>query len=449
MPDNGHAITQLAAARRGIITDAMRRVAEREGLDADLIRAEVSRGRLIIPANIHHLAQSLDPMGVGLLCSVKINANIGNSAVTSDEAEEIKKLHMAVHYGADTVMDLSTGGDIPEIRKAIIAASPVPLGTVPIYEAMTRVKRVEDLTPKILLETIEDQAKQGVDYMTIHAGILLEYLPLVKHRITGIVSRGGSLLAQWMAAHQAQNPLYEQFDAISEILRAHDVSYSLGDSLRPGCLADASDEAQLAELKTLGELTERAWAKDVQVMIEGPGHVPMDQLEANVRLQQKYCHEAPFYTLGPLVTDVAPGYDHITSAIGAAMVGWYGSSLLCYVTPKEHLGLPNEEDVRAGVIAYKIAAHAADVARGRRGARARDDALSHARFTFDWEQQFALSLDPETSRRMHDETLPDGFYKDASFCSMCGPKFCSMRISQTAHLVDQAPAAQGADAPAG
>ena len=431
MPQNSHAVTQLAFARQGIITDAMKRVAEREGLEPELIRSEIARGRLIIPANINHLAQSLDPMGVGLVCFVKINANIGNSAVTSDEKEEVKKLHMAVHYGADTVMDLSTGGDIPEIRKAIIAASPVPLGTVPIYEALTRVKRVEDLTPEILLETIEDQAKQGVDYMTIHAGILLQYLPLVKNRITGIVSRGGSLLAQWMASHRSQNPLYEHFDAISDILRKYDVSYSLGDSLRPGCLADASDEAQLAELKTLGELTQRAWAKDVQVMIEGPGHVPMDQLEANVRLQQKYCQEAPFYTLGPLVTDVAPGYDHITSAIGAAMVGWYGSSLLCYVTPKEHLGLPNEEDVRNGVIAYKIAAHAADVARGRKDARKRDDALSYARFTFDWEQQFALSLDPETARKMHDETLPDGFYKDAKFCSMCGPKFCSMRITQT------------------
>ncbi len=438
MSSNGQPQTQLAFARQGLITDAMKRVAEREGLEPEVIRSEIARGRLIIPANINHLAQSLDPMGVGIVCSVKINANIGNSAVTSNEEEEVKKLHMAVHYGADTVMDLSTGGDIPQIRKAIIAASPVPLGTVPIYEALTRVKRVEDLTREILLETIEDQAKQGVDYMTIHAGILLEYLPLVKHRITGIVSRGGSLLAQWMAAHRAQNPLYEYFDDISDILGRYDVSYSLGDSLRPGCLADASDEAQFAELKTLGELTQRAWAKDVQVMIEGPGHVPMDQLEMNVKLQQKYCHEAPFYTLGPLVTDVAPGYDHITSAIGAAMVGWHGSSLLCYVTPKEHLGLPNEEDVRNGVIAYKIAAHAADVARGRRGARSRDDALSHARFNFDWEQQFALSLDPETARKMHDETLPDGFYKDAKFCSMCGPKFCSMRVSQTAaKLMDQ------------
>ncbi|MBI4323275.1 MAG: phosphomethylpyrimidine synthase ThiC, partial [Candidatus Omnitrophica bacterium] len=347
-------------------------------------------------------------------------------------------------YGADTVMDLSTGGDIPQIRKAIIAASPVPVGTVPIYEALARVRKVEDQTPEILLGVIEEQAEQGVDYMTLHAGILLEYLPMVKHRITGIVSRGGSILAQWMTAHRTQNPLYEYFDDISDILRRHDVSYSLGDSLRPGCLADASDEAQLAELKTLGELTERAWARDVQVMIEGPGHVPMDHLEQNVKLQQRYCREAPFYTLGPLVTDVAPGYDHITSAIGAAMVGWHGSSLLCYVTPKEHLGLPNDEDVRNGVIAYKIAAHAADVARGRRGARQRDDALSRARFTFDWERQFALSLDPETARKMHDETLADDFYKDAKFCSMCGPKFCSMRITQTAKLTDVMPAAPAA-----
>ena len=439
MEGNGTYPTQLAAARAGVITDAMRRVAEREGLEAELIRSELARGRLIIPANTHHLAGSLDPMGVGTVAAVKINANIGNSAVTSDIDEELKKLHMAVHYGADTVMDLSTGVAIPEIRRAIIAASPVPVGTVPIYEAILRVKRVEDLTPQILLDVIREQAEQGVDYMTIHAGILFEHLPLTAHRITGIVSRGGSLLAQWMAVHRAQNPLYEHFDAISEILREHDVTYSLGDSLRPGCLADASDEAQLAELQVLGELTQRAWAKDVQVMIEGPGHVPMDQLEANVRLQQRYCQHAPFYTLGPLVTDVAPGYDHITSAIGAAMVGWYGASLLCYVTPKEHLGLPNPEDVRNGVIAYKIAAHAADVARGRRGARTRDDALSRARFSFDWEQQFALALDPETAKRMHDESLPDDFYKDAKFCSMCGPKFCSMRISQTASKAMEQP----------
>jgi len=429
MTTNGTATTQLAAARRGILTEAMARVARAEGLDPELIRKELAKGRLIIPANVHHT--SLDPMGIGTVASVKINANIGNSAVTSNLEEELKKLHTAVHYGADTVMDLSTGGNISEIRQAIIEKSPVPIGTVPIYETVTRVRLVEDLTPELLLQVIEEQARQGVDYMTIHAGVLLEYLPLVKNRITGIVSRGGSLLAQWMAHHHKQNPLYEYFDDIIAIFREHDVSFSLGDGLRPGCLADASDEAQLAELKTLGELTERALSDEVQVMIEGPGHVPMDQLEQNVRLQQRYCHEAPFYTLGPLVTDAAPGYDHITSAIGAAMVGWYGASLLCYVTPKEHLGLPNEEDVKQGVIAYKIAAHAADVARGRRGARTRDDGLSRARFAFDWEQQFALSLDPNTARRMHDESLPDAYYKEARFCSMCGPKFCSMRITQT------------------
>lgn len=434
--------TQLAIARRGEISDAMKIVAEKENLSPELIRDEIKAGRFIIPANIHHLALGLKPMGIGSVASVKINANIGNSSTTSNIDEELEKLHMAVHFGSDTVMDLSTGGDIPKIRKAIIEASPVPIGTVPIYEALTHVKRVEDLTPEIFIQTIEDQAKQGVDYMTIHAGILLEHLPMVKNRITGIVSRGGSLLAQWMAAHQAQNPLYEHFDRITEILREHDVSYSLGDSLRPGCQADASDEAQLGELKTLGELTARAQALDVQVMVEGPGHVPMDQLEMNVKHQQGYCNGAPFYTLGPLVTDIAPGYDHITSAIGAAMVGWYGSSLLCYVTPKEHLGLPNAQDVRDGVIAYKIAAHAADLARGRRGSRQRDDALSHARFTFDWEQQFALSLDPEKSKTMHDESLPDDFYKDAKFCSMCGPKFCSMRISQTTEKLMKSAAAK-------
>jgi phosphomethylpyrimidine synthase len=434
MSSNGAARTQLAAARRGIVTEAMARVAQREELDAEVIRREVAKGRFIIPANVHHAR--LDPMGIGTVARVKINANIGNSAVASQIEDELKKLHQSVHYGADTVMDLSTGGDIAQIRQAIIDNSPVPIGTVPIYEAVARVRRVEELTPELLLQVIEEQARQGVDYMTIHAGVLLEHLPLVAHRVTGIVSRGGSLIAQWMTHHKQQNPLYEYFDDIIRIFREHDVSFSLGDGLRPGCLADASDEAQLAELKTLGELTERAWAQDVQVMIEGPGHVPMDQLEQNVRLQQRYCREAPFYTLGPLVTDVAPGYDHITSAIGAAMVGWYGASLLCYVTPKEHLGLPSDEDVKQGVIAYKIAAHAADVARGRRGARTRDDQLSQARFAFDWEQQFRLSLDPDTARRMHDETLPDAFYKEARFCSMCGPKFCSMRISQTAKLVE-------------
>jgi phosphomethylpyrimidine synthase len=327
-------------------------------------------------------------------------------------------------------MDLSTGGNIDAIRQAIIAASPVPIGTVPIYQAITIVKQVEDLTPGDMIDMIEHQAKQGVDYMTIHAGVLLEHLPLVQHRITGIVSRGGALMAQWMLAHKKQNPLYTHFDKLCQIFRKYDVSFSLGDGLRPGCTADASDAAQFAELRTLGDLTRAAWAQDVQVMIEGPGHVPMDQIEMNVRMQQEICQEAPFYTLGPLVTDIAPGYDHITSAIGAAMIGWHGASMLCYVTPKEHLGLPDREDVKQGCIAYKIAAHAADIARGRKGARDRDDALSHARFNFDWERQFALALDPETARAMHDETLPHEAFKHAEFCSMCGPKFCSMKISR-------------------
>jgi phosphomethylpyrimidine synthase len=349
-------------------------------------------------------------------------------------SEELEKLHRAVHYGSDTVMDLSTGGDIPSIRKAIINASPVPIGTVPIYEAIARVRRAEDLNIQVMLEVIEEQAEQGVDYMTIHAGVLREFLPLVRNRITGIVSRGGALLAQWMSFHKAENFLYEDFDAICKILQKHDVSFSLGDGLRPGCLADASDAAQFAELRVLGELTKKAWDYDVQVMIEGPGHIPMDQIELQVKKENELCHEAPFYTLGPLVTDIAPGYDHITSAIGAAMIGWHGASMLCYVTPKEHLGLPNADDVRQGVIAYKIAAHAADVARHRPGARDRDDALSYARFLFDWNKQFELSLDPETARAMHDETLPDDFYKEAKFCSMCGPKFCSMNSTQIAEI---------------
>ncbi|MBI4460741.1 MAG: phosphomethylpyrimidine synthase ThiC, partial [Acidobacteria bacterium] len=392
------------------------------------VRAEVARGRMIIPANIHH--PNLEPMCIGVASSCKINANIGNTAETSEIAEELEKLHMSVHYGADTVMDLSTGGDIPGIRKAILAASPVPLGTVPIYEALTRVRTVADLTPEVVLEVIEEQAEQGVDYMTIHAGVLLEFIPLVAHRITGIVSRGGSILAQWMTHYRRQNFLYDHFDDICKIFRKHDVSFSLGDGLRPGCLADASDEAQFAELRVLGELTKKAWEYDVQVMIEGPGHIPMDQIQLQVEKEMELCQEAPFYTLGPLVTDIAPGYDHITSAIGAAMIGWHGASLLCYVTPKEHLGLPGRDDVRQGVIAYKIAAHAADVARHRPGARDRDDALSRARYLFDWNRQFELSLDPETARAMHDETLPDEGYKHAHFCSMCGPKFCSMNMSQ-------------------
>ncbi len=421
-------VTQMHFAREGLITEQMKAVARIEKLDPELIRKEVAAGRMIIPANVNH--PELKPMAIGLTATCKINANIGNSAVTSDVAEELKKLEICVKYGADTAMDLSTGGNIREIREAIIRHSPIPLGTVPIYEAVSRVKRVEDLTEDLLFAVIEEQAKQGVDYMTIHAGILREYLPLVQHRVTGIVSRGGSLMAQWMIAHNKENPLYTGYDRLCEIFKRYDVSFSLGDSLRPGCLADASDVAQFSELKTLGELTLKAWEHDVQVMVEGPGHVPMDQLEMNVKKQQELCHGAPFYTLGPLVTDIAPGYDHITSAIGAAMVGWYGSRLLCYVTPKEHLGLPNSEDVRTGIIAYKIAAHAADVARHRPGARDRDDALSRARFNFDWKQQFSLSLDPDRAREYHDEALPHDAYKSAAFCSMCGPKFCSMHISQ-------------------
>jgi phosphomethylpyrimidine synthase len=424
----GRNLTQMHYARQGVVTEEMEYVARREKCEAEFVRQEVGRGRAIIPANSHHT--SLEPMIIGVNFRCKINANIGNSAVTSDIETELKKLHLAVHYGSDTVMDLSTGGDIPRIRQAIIDASPVPIGTVPIYEAVSRVRRVEDLTNELLLEVIEEQAEQGVDYMTIHAGVLREFLPLTQHRVTGIVSRGGALLGQWMAYHKKQNFLYEHFDEICKILKKHDVSFSLGDGLRPGCLADASDEAQFAELKVLGELTLKAWEDDVQVMIEGPGHIPMDQIELQVKKEMELCHEAPFYTLGPLVTDIAPGYDHITSAIGAAMIGWHGASMLCYVTPKEHLGLPGPEDVRQGVIAYKIAAHAADVARHRPGARDRDDALSYARFLFDWNKQFELSLDPDTARAMHDETLPDDYYKNAAFCAMCGPQFCSMNTTQ-------------------
>jgi phosphomethylpyrimidine synthase len=417
-------------ARKGVVTEEMEYVAKRERLEPELVRSEVARGRAIIPANIHH--RNLQPMGIGVAFKCKINANIGNSAVSSDIDEELKKLHNAVHFGSDTVMDLSTGGDIPRIRRAIIDASPVPIGTVPIYEAISRIKRAEDLTAELMLEVIEEQAEQGVDYMTIHAGVLREFVPLVRKRITGIVSRGGALMAQWMSAHKKENFLYERFDDICRIFAKHDVSFSLGDGLRPGSIADASDEAQFAELRVLGELTTKAWEHDVQVMIEGPGHVPLDKNKEQVDKEVELCHEAPFYTLGPLVIDIAPGYDHITSAIGAAMIGWHGAAMLCYVTPKEHLGLPNADDVRQGVIAYKIAAHAADVARHRPGARDRDDALSYARFLFDWNKQFDLSLDPAAARAMHDETLPDDFYKEAKFCSMCGPKFCSMNITQLA-----------------
>ena len=425
---NGECVTQMHYARRGVTTQEMRWVAEREGVAPELIRDEVARGRLIIPANIRHTV--LKPIGIGIALTCKINANIGNSAVTSQIHQELEKLRLAVRYGADTVMDLSTGGNIRAIRQAIIDESPVPVGTVPIYEAIQSVKTMEELTVQRLFEVVEFQAAQGVDYMTIHAGVLQEHLPLVQRRITGIVSRGGALMAQWMLVHRQQNPFYTHFDRLIEIFRKYDVAFSLGDGLRPGCLADASDRAQFAELATLGELTLKAWEGEVQVMIEGPGHVPMDQLEVNVKKQQELCHEAPFYTLGPLVTDIAPGYDHISSAIGAAIVGWHGASLLCYVTPREHLGLPDLEDVREGVIAYKIAAHAADVARHRRGARDRDDELSRARFTFDWNKQFALALDPERARALHDATLPQEVFKSAEFCSMCGPKFCSMHVSQ-------------------
>ncbi len=425
--------TQLEYARAGIITDAMRLVAQRENLDPEAIRDEVARGRMVIPANKRHLAGRLEPMCIGVASLCKINANIGNSAVVGKIDDELEKLHTAVHLGADTVMDLSTGGNIDAIRQAIIDASPVPIGTVPIYQSIQDVKDVADLTPRMLLDMVEHQAKQGVDYMTIHAGILKEHIPLTRDRITGIVSRGGSLLAAWMHQRNEQNPWYTHFGELSEIMRTHDVTYSLGDGLRPGCLADANDAAQFAELDTLGELTLKAWEMGVQVMIEGPGHVPMHLIKMNVEKEREVCHEAPFYVLGPLVTDIAPGYDHITSAIGAAIAGEAGAAMLCYVTPKEHLGLPNKDDVRQGVIAYKIAAHAADIARGRKGVRQRDDELSRARFAFDWNRQFELSLDPETARRMHDETLPQEVFKSAKFCSMCGPKFCSMRITQDIH----------------
>ena len=421
--------SQMHYARKGVVTEEMEFVAMREKLTPDFVRSEVARGRMVIPANIYHT--NLEPMAIGINSLCKINANIGNSALSSDIPKEIEKLNMAVKFGADTVMDLSTGTHLNETREAIIQASPVPVGTVPIYQALEYVHgKPEELTPDIMFEVIEEQARQGVDYMTIHAGVLLEHLPLVAHRITGIVSRGGAILGQWSLRHRKQNFLYTEFDRLLEICKKYDVTISLGDGLRPGCLADASDRAQFAELQTLGELTLKAWEQDVQVMIEGPGHVPMDQIPMNVQKQIELCHEAPFYVLGPLVTDIAPGYDHITSAIGAAIAGQSGAAMLCYVTPREHLGLPNLDDVKQGVIAYKIAAHAADVARKRPGVRDRDDALSRARFTFDWNKQFELSLDPEHARELHDETLPDSYFKDAEFCSMCGPKFCSMHLSQ-------------------
>jgi len=448
----GKAATQLAYARAGIVTPEMEYIAIRENLGRaraaeakydgesfgasvpahvtpEFVRDEVARGRAIIPANVNH--PESEPMIIGRNFLVKINANIGNSIVTSSVAEEVDKLVWAIRWGADTVMDLSTGKHIHNIREWIVRNSPVPIGTVPIYQALEKVDgKAEDLTWEIFRDTLIEQAEQGVDYFTIHAGVRLPFIPLTAKRVTGIVSRGGSIMAKWCLAHHRENFLYTRFAEICEIMRAYDVSFSLGDGLRPGSTADANDEAQFAELKTLGELTQIAWQHDVQVMIEGPGHVPMHMIKENMDLQLKHCGEAPFYTLGPLVTDIAPGYDHITSAVGAAMIGWFGTAMLCYVTPKEHLGLPDRDDVKAGVIAYKIAAHAADMAKGHPGSRERDDALSRARFEFRWRDQFNLSLDPETAEKFHDQTLPADGAKLAHFCSMCGPKFCSMKISQ-------------------
>jgi phosphomethylpyrimidine synthase len=421
--------TQLHYARRGEITPEMEFVAGREGLPAEFVRSEVARGRAIIPANVNHL--ELEPMIIGRNFLVKINANIGNSAVSSSIEEEVEKLRWATLWGADTVMDLSTGKNIHETREWIVRNSPVPIGTVPIYQALEKVGgRPEELTWEVYRDTLIEQCEQGVDYFTVHAGVLLRYIPMTARRVTGIVSRGGSILAKWCLAHHQENFLYTRFRDICEIMRAYDVSFSLGDGLRPGSIADANDEAQFAELKTQGELTKIAWEYDVQVMNEGPGHIPMHLIKENVEKQLEWCDEAPFYTLGPLTTDVAPGYDHITSAIGAAMIGWYGTAMLCYVTPKEHLGLPNRDDVKAGVIAYKIAAHAADLAKGHPRAQAWDDALSKARFEFRWEDQFNLSMDPVTARAYHDQTLPAEGAKVAHFCSMCGPKFCSMELTQ-------------------
>ncbi|MGC8500121.1 MAG: phosphomethylpyrimidine synthase ThiC [Leptospirillia bacterium] len=420
-------VTQMHYAKKGEITPEMAYVASIEKVEPEFIRSEIARGRMIIPANIRH--PELVPMGIGIGLNCKINANIGNSSLVPDIENETNKLSVCLKHGADTVMDLSTGPKIPEIREAMLRMSPVPLGTVPIYEAIHQVGDPLELTTEDLLRVIRSQAEQGVDYMTVHCGLLKDFIPLTASRITGIVSRGGSLMAQWMLRHGKENPLYTAFDQILEICREFDVTLSLGDGLRPGCLADASDAAQFAELEVLGKLTKRAWEADVQVMIEGPGHVPYDQIPMNVEKQQILCHEAPFYVLGPLVTDIAPGYDHITSAIGATAAATAGAALLCYVTPKEHLGLPDLEDVRNGIIAYKIAAHAADIARHRKGARDRDDSLSRARYAFDWKSQFDLSLDPDRARSMHDETLPQETFKHAEFCSMCGPKFCSMHIN--------------------
>ncbi|WP_301169136.1 phosphomethylpyrimidine synthase ThiC [Brevibacillus nitrificans] len=425
----GRVVTQLRYAREGIVTPEMEFVALREGVDPEFVREEIACGRAILPVNINH--PESEPMIIGRSFHVKVNANIGTSAVTSSIGEEVEKMIWAVRWGADTIMDLSTGSHIHTTREWIIRNCPVPVGTVPIYQALEKVKgKAEDLTWEIYRDTLIEQAEQGVDYFTIHAGVLLRYIPLTAKRVTGIVSRGGSILAAWCLAHHEENFLYTHFEEICEILQAYDIAVSLGDGLRPGSIADANDEAQFAELETLGELTRIAWKYDVQVMIEGPGHVPMHQIKENMEKQLTLCHEAPFYTLGPLTTDIAPGYDHITSAIGAAMIGWFGTAMLCYVTPKEHLGLPNKEDVRNGLIAYKIAAHAADLAKGHPRAKERDDALSKARFEFRWLDQFNLSLDPERAREYHDETLPFEGAKSAHFCSMCGPKFCSMKITQ-------------------
>ena len=421
-------VTQMHYARQGIVTPEMEYVARRERVPASLVRDQIARGRAILPANVNH--PELEPTAIGAAFCCKVNANIGNSVLGGRVAEELEKLRLCLKYGADTVMDLSTGRQIRAVREAILRHSPIPVGTVPIYECIERVKDPVKLTLDDILGVIEQQARQGVDFMTIHAGVLLEFMPLIGDRLTGIVSRGGSLIAQWMLHHHRQNPFYTHFDRICEIFTKYDVSFSLGDGLRPGCLHDASDRAQFAELKVLGELTKKAWAREVQVMIEGPGHIPLDQIRMQVDTQRRLCHRAPFYTLGPVVTDIAPGYDHITSAIGAAIIGWHGTSLLCYVTPKEHLGLPGPEDVRQGLVAYKIAAHAADVARGRPGARDRDDEISRARYNFDWDRQFELALDPERARQYHDRTLPGAAHRLDRFCSMCGPRFCAMRISR-------------------
>ena len=425
----GKNVTQMYYAKRGDITPEMEYVAIRENLSPEFVRKEIAEGRAIIPANINH--PESEPMIIGRNFHVKINANIGNSAVVSNIPQEVEKMTWSTFWGADTLMDLSTGDDIHTTREWIIRNCPVPVGTVPIYQALEKVDGVaEDLTWDVYRDTLIEQAEQGVDYFTIHAGVLLRYVPLTANRLTGIVSRGGSIMAKWCLAHHKENFLYTHFEEICEIMKQYDVSFSLGDGLRPGAIADANDESQFSELQTLGELTKIAWKHDIQVMIEGPGHVPMHKIKENMDKQLDLCHEAPFYTLGPLTTDIAPGYDHITSAIGAAMIGWYGTAMLCYVTPKEHLGLPNREDVRQGLIAYKIAAHAADLAKGHPNAQKRDDALSKARFEFRWEDQFNLSLDPFTAKNYHDETLPAQGAKVAHFCSMCGPKFCSMKITQ-------------------